>query len=82
MIKKIVLKDSEYIVAVVPQFVSGPGWSNAIAWVLVHDPVNDTYREECIQPEERSDALNTLFGIGAYVTLALKDSIPVKKTKP
>ena len=74
------LKYGERIIAVVPEFASGPGWGNAPAWVYIVS--NDgTLRQECIQPMERSLDLHTLFHAGEAMCRSLIASIPVVKSK-
>jgi hypothetical protein len=74
------LARGERIIAVVPERCNGPGWSNSPAWVYI--ATNDgRLREECIQPEERTPELHTLFSIGETVCNALKAAVPVKKEK-
>lgn len=75
--KKIILNPGERIIAVVPQQAAGPGWSNAPTWVYI--ATNDgRLREECIQPEERTPDLHTLYDIGEKVCAALIGAVPVK----
>lgn len=77
MIEKVIhLDDSkgERIVAVVPEHVRGPGWSNAVTWVYITD-IHGSLRTECIQPEERPNDLRILFDAGAVVTRALVESV-------
>jgi hypothetical protein len=77
--KVIFLNDSEQIIAVVPSSAYGPGWANTPTWVYIMDYVHNKFREECIQPEERTDALNTLCSAGMAICNDLKDAIPVKR---
>ena len=45
------LKKHEHIIAVVPEYCSGAGWSNRVLWVHIADGNSRTYRTEAIQPE-------------------------------
>ena len=47
------LKKHEHIIAVVPEYCSGAGWSNRVLWVHIADGNTNTFRTEAIQPEER-----------------------------
>ena len=78
--RTIKLNHGERVVAVVPERCSGPGWSNAPTWVYI--VTNDgKLREECIQPEERTPELHTLFAAGEAMCNALAAAVPVKKAK-
>jgi hypothetical protein len=81
-VKTIKLNRGDRIVAVMPEYSAGPGWANQPVWVFIRQ--NDgTFREECIQPEERTAAMHTLFATGATVCAALVVSVPTKtKVKP
>lgn len=68
----------ERILAVVPERVGGPGWSNAPTWVYITDG-EGALRSECIQPEERTPELHALFEVGASVNVALFRAIPTKR---
>ena len=71
---------NERIVSVVPEKVSGPGWSNAIAWVHITDDCG-SFRTECLQPEDHSHEMILLFEIGAVVCAQLASSIPTKRAR-
>lgn len=68
----------ERVIAVVPQRAAGPGWANAPTWVYI--ATNDgRLREECIQPEERTRDLHTLYAAGEAMCNALLAAVPTKK---
>ena len=78
--RTIKLAHGERVVAVVPERCSGPGWTNLPTWVYIG--TNDgRLRQECIQPEERSPALHTLFHSGEAMCNALIDAVPVKRER-
>lgn len=79
--KTIELAYGERVVAVVPEVCSGPGWTNHVVWVFVAAG-NGGLREECIQPEEMTPAMNTLFDVGAEVCSALYSAVPKKVLQP
>jgi len=62
----VTLADLEHIVTAWAEKASGPGWSNFPIWVLIIEPMG-TYRLECIQPEEQTDEMRTLFKVSALV---------------
>ena len=53
------LAPGEYIAAVVPEYCAGPGYSNRPLWVYIRN--GSTYRQECIQPEQQTPAMHTMF---------------------
>lgn len=78
--RTIKLAYGERVVAVVPERCNGPGWNNAPTWVYI--ATNDgRLREECIQPNERTAELHTLFAAGEVMCNALAAAIPVQKAK-
>jgi hypothetical protein len=78
---KIKLKAGERIIAVVPEYSNGPGWSNAPAWVYIVDRERNL-REECIQPDERTPEMHALFGPGNAMHHALVAAVPTTKASP
>jgi len=81
MPRAIRLAADERIIAVVPEFCSGPGWANAVAWVYIVNS-SGAFRQDCIQPDERTEALHALFAVGEAVNRALVAAVPVNKAKP
>lgn len=61
--KIIKLSKYERIVAVIPETVNGVGFRNKPLWIHIVDYVNNTHREECIQPEKQSTEMRLLFPI-------------------
>jgi len=82
--KIIKLTQHEKVVAVVPSYAAGPGWANAPTWVHIVDYATGKHRCECIQPDERTPELDTLFHAGAAMHSALMGAVPTKivKEKP
>ena len=78
---QIKLKKHEYIIAVVPEYCSGPGWSNRVLWVHIADGNTRTYRTEAIQPDERNRDQWVLFKAGEAMHHSLVDSVVVKREK-
>ena len=76
--KTIHLADGERILAVVPEYCSGPGWTNEL--VVVFIATGDwEIRQEYIQPEERTPAMHALFSSGSAIQAALLSAVPVEK---
>ena len=78
---QIKLKKHEHIIAVVPEYCSGPGWSNRVLWVHIADRNTRTYRTEPIRLDERNRDQWVLFKAGEAMHQALIDSVVVKKEK-
>jgi hypothetical protein len=77
----IVLKETENIIAVVPESCSGPGWTNNVVWVYIAD-VSHTVRYVCLQWEDYYDSpIATLFQVGDVLNKQLKSLIPVKRVR-
>ena len=79
--KKISLAAHEFIVAVTCESAAGLGWANAITWVHIIDNATGKYRNEVIQPTERTPALHELHGIGVAVHQALIAAVPTTKAR-
>ena len=75
--KTIELHRGERIVAVVPDLCSGPGWSNAPVWVHVAT-IDGRLRTECLQPDEQTPEMHTLFTPGATMCEALVGAVPTR----
>jgi len=71
----------EEIVAVVPQFAAGPGWTNRPLWLHIINHVDGRYRCECIQPEDQTSTQHVLFPVLAAAHAAMLAQIKVKKAK-
>lgn len=78
---QIKLKKHEHIIAVVPEYCAGPGWSNPVLWVHIADGNTHTYRTEAIQPDERNRDQQVLFKAGEAMHQALIGSVVVKQEK-
>lgn len=78
--KTIELQRDERIVAVVPEYCFGPGWSNPLVWVYIVDS-NQTLRTESIQADEMTPAMQTLFGVAEAMQNALFSAVPTRKAK-
>lgn len=77
----ITLNPNEQIMAVVPERASGPGWSNAPTWVHIVDYSTNKHRAECIQPDERTWALDVLFSAAEAMHRSLLAAVPTKTVK-
>lgn len=64
------------IVAVVPEHCNGPGWSNRVVWVHIYNRNGDR-RVECLQIDDQSPEMHTLFDAGAAMHRALIGAVPV-----
>ena len=78
---QIELHKDERIIAVVPEYASGPGWANKPIWVYIEQSATKRLRTECIQPDEQTAEMHTLFAPGAAMATALVQSIPVINLK-
>ena len=78
--KTIILAQDERIVAVVPEYCSGSGWSNEVVWVYIMDS-SEKLRVESIQADEMTPEMRTLFGVAVAGMGALFAAVPTRKTK-
>jgi hypothetical protein len=77
--KTIQLNPDEHIIAVVPAFAAGPGWSNQPLWVYIEQSATKKLRTECIQPDEQTPEMRALFAPGAAMAAALVRSVPAEE---
>lgn len=68
------LKRGEYIITAFAQSAAGPGWANTPLWVIVKG-VGGSIREECIQPDERSADMSTLYTVSETVHNAMTSAV-------
>jgi hypothetical protein len=75
-LKALRLLRGERVVAVVPENCAGGGWSNSVVWVHISDHLGNI-RTECLQPDEQTPEMRTLFDAGAMMHQALVKAVPV-----
>ncbi len=82
--KRITLEKHERIIAIVPEYCSGPGWANRLVNVHIVDWATNTHRVEHLQTDEVPRDMQVLFGVGAKVHDVMMGAIAptVKKWKP
>jgi len=68
------LKEHDHIVTAWPESVSGPGWANRLIWVLVQDG-NGKLRRECLQPDEQTSEMLSLFAVAAAASNAITTAV-------
>lgn len=67
---KIKLEYGDTIIAVAPEYASGPGWSNSILWVHIRT-VEGKLRTEALQPEDQTHEQLVLFATVAAANAAM-----------
>lgn len=70
----------EDVVAIVPEYARGPGWSNSVLWVHIRTS-DGRLRTEALQPEERSRDQQVLFATLAAAHEAMLATLEVVKSK-
>ncbi len=57
------------IVTAYPEHAEGPGWRNELIWIVVR--VNGDLREVCLQPDEQTDEMRSMFRVceAAHATM-------------
>lgn len=60
MAKRKILDPGDRVLAARPDKASGPGWRNYPIWVYVQRNGGEI-RAECLQPDERTDAMTVMF---------------------
>lgn len=75
------LKNNEHILAVVPEYCSGPGRGNSLLKVHIADANSGTYRTEFIQPSDRNRDQIILFKTAEAIHKSLVESVIIKQEK-
>lgn len=71
---KIELRDRDYVIGVIPERASGPGWSNQLVWVLIRDCMG-TVRTEAIQGRDFSKDVDTIFATANTAHMTLHNAV-------
>jgi len=56
------IAEGETIITAFAESASGPGWANSPVWVIVRG-IDFRIRMECIQPDDQSSEMRTLYGV-------------------
>lgn len=59
------LNDTWNIVTAFAERCRGSGWVNPVVWVVIQKPGTNKYELRCIQPEDQTEAMRTLFDVSA-----------------
>jgi hypothetical protein len=70
------LAANEHVVAAWAEHAKGQGWNNQPLWVLVC--TTDSYRLECLQPEEQTSEMRALYNISSAVTESMTGLVKAK----
>ena len=73
----------DHIVTAYAESASGPGWANAPVWVVVKD-IDGKLRIECLQPNEQSAEIYSLYEISQATHSAMVSavkSLPKRRVK-
>jgi len=75
--KKRIIKlgEHEHIIACVPHYAAGPGWSNALVWVWLRDTSTGEVRMEDIQSEDFTIPVAALFRVVETAHTALLSAL-------
>ncbi len=69
----------KYVVAVAPEFAAGPGWANRPLWVYLWDSENNKLERECVQPEQQTPEILSLYTICAAAHEAMCKAVTQTK---
>lgn len=69
------------IIAAWAEYVGGPGWANTPVWVIVRG-ADGKLREDCLQPDEQTAEIQTLFNVSDAVASAMKAAVKRAVAKP
>lgn len=69
-----ILDDGEHVITAYAQSASGPGWANSPLWIIVQ-AIDGTLRQECLQPDEQTKEMYTLYNISQAAHEAMKYAV-------
>lgn len=81
--RRLAIEEGERILTAYAEPSSGPGWSNRPVWIIVAGRDNKL-RQECLQPDEQTVEMLSLYGIAAEVQRAMSSAarMSVRVRKP
>lgn len=68
------LAKDDHITTAYAESGGGPGWGNAPVWVIVRS-ADGKLRQECIQPDEQSAEIRSLYGISQAAHYAMVSAV-------
>lgn len=68
--RRLAITEGERILTAYAERATGPGWSNTPVWVIVAG-LDGKLRQECLQPEQQTAEMGSLYGIAAEVQRAM-----------
>jgi hypothetical protein len=77
-----VIKKDDQIITAWAEYVGGSGWSNTPVWVIVRDPADGSLRQECLQPDEQTAEIVTLFNVSAAAASDMREAVKRAVKKP
>jgi hypothetical protein len=72
--KRLKLTDHDYVITAYAERSSGHGWDNSPVWIIVRDG-KGKMREECLQPEEQTAEMLTLYPICSVAHGAMRSAV-------
>lgn len=64
----------EHVVCAFAEHATGPGWANQPIWVIIQDG-DGKLRRECLQPEEQTPEMRTLFNVSVAANGAMTAAV-------
>lgn len=73
---------TEYIETAYAQHAAGPGWANAPLWIVITDGATGKTRKACLQPEEQTPEMRTLYSFSALAHASMLSAVERVSVKP
>ncbi len=73
---------TEYIETAYAQYANGPGWANAPLWIVITDRATGKTRKACLQPEEQTEEMRTLYSFSALAHASMTGAVKRVSVKP
>lgn len=61
----------DHILTAYAERANGPGWANAPVWVIVRSQLDGSLRQECLQPDEQTSDMQTLYRVSEAAHVAM-----------
>lgn len=72
----------DHVLTAYAEPAAGPGWANAPLWLIIRDARDGSLRRECLQPDEQTSEMRTLYPVCAAAHLSMLAAVERKRKMP
>jgi len=78
--RRYTLPKGDTVITAFAEYANGPGWSNRPVWLIVRNS-KGILRQDCIQPEDQTNEIITLYSTSAAIHKAMTDAVTTFVTR-